>query len=74
MACILENAAGGSRKTRLIYGCNLSPTQFNLYEDCLVEAGLLTVSKREDGVEMFQTTEKGREFLRDYRKIKRMLE
>jgi len=74
MACILENATGGSRKTRLIYRCNLSLTQFNLYEDCLVEARLLTASTREDGVEIFQTTEKGREFLRDYKKIKRMLE
>jgi len=74
MACILENSNDSSRKTRLIYRCNLSLAQFNLYKDCLVEAGLLKVSKREDGVEIFETTEKGKEFLRDYKKIKSILD
>jgi len=74
MACILENSNESSRKTRLIYRCNLSLSQFNLYKDCLVETGLLKVSRREDGVEIFETTEKGKEFLRDYRKIKNILD
>ena len=74
MACILENSNESSRKTRLIYRCNLSLAQFNLYKDCLVEAGLLKVSTREDGAEIFETTEKGKEFLRDYKRIKSVLD
>jgi len=73
MACILENSNETSRKTRLIYRCNLSLSQFNLYRECLVEAGLLKVSKREDGVEIFETTKKGKNFLEDYKKIKKIL-
>ena len=74
MACILENSNESSRKTRIIYRCNLSLAQFNLYKDCLVEAGLLKVSTREDGAEIFETTEKGKEFLRDYKRIKSVLD
>jgi len=74
MACILESSNESSRKTRLIYRCNLSLAQFNLYKDYLVEAGLLKVSTREDGAEIFETTEKGKEFLRDYKRIKSVLD
>jgi len=73
MSCILENSNKSSRKTRLIYGCNLSSSNFNLYKEFLVEAGLLKVSRREDGVEIFETTEKGKEFSKDYRKIQTYL-
>jgi len=74
MACILENSNETSRKTRLIYRCNLSLSQFNLYKDCLVKAGLLNVSRRGDGVEIFGTTDKGKNFLEDYKRIKKILD
>jgi len=74
IASILENCDEGSRKTRLIYRCNLSLSQFNLYKDYLVKVGLLKASKRQDNAEIFEITEKGKEFLKDYRKIKRSLE
>ena len=73
MACILENSIGGSRKTRLIYRCNLSVTQFALYKDCLVEVGLLRSRRLKKGVEMYKTTKKGKEFLMDCEKIKRIM-
>ena len=73
MACILKNSNGASRKTRLIYTCNLNSAQFDLYKDFLVEAGLL-VSTSEKGGEIFETTEKGREFLTDYYRIRSLLE
>jgi len=73
MQCILENSSG-SRKTRLIYRCNLSLSQFNIFKDCLVEAGLLKVSKLKNGVEIFETTEKGKEFLSDYKHLRSILE
>jgi len=72
MECILENSSEG--KTSLIYRCNVSLSQFDLFKDCLVEAGLLKVSKLENGVETFETTEKGNEFLSDYKHIKSILE
>ncbi|MEM1582450.1 MAG: winged helix-turn-helix domain-containing protein [Candidatus Bathyarchaeia archaeon] len=74
IACILENSNDGARKTRLIYKCNLSFSQFNHYKDCLVDSGLLRVSNNEDGTEVFEVTERGREFLRDYKKIKSVLD
>ena len=73
MACILGNSNKSSRKTRLVYSCNLSLSQFNLYKDFLVEAGLLKVSKLENGKEIFETTMKGKEFLKDYAQIKGIL-
>lgn len=74
IAYILKSSNGGARKTKLIYKCNLSFSQFTLYKNCLVKAGLLRVSIQDDGTEIFETTEKGREFLRDYKKIKSVLD
>jgi len=73
MACILKNSNESSRKTRLIYGCNLNLRMFNLYRIILVRGGFLEVSRREDGVEIFDTTVKGKEFITDYRNIERLL-
>ncbi|MBS7634659.1 hypothetical protein KEJ34_04070 [Candidatus Bathyarchaeota archaeon] len=74
IACILDNSNGGSRKTRLIYKCNLSFSQFNHYKNYLIDNDLLKVSNNNDGTEIFDVTEKGREFLRDYKKIKSVLD
>ena len=74
IACILKNSIDGSRKTRLISRSNLNVPQFNLYENLLVEAGLLSILTLEDQTETFETTEKGKEFLRDYAEIKGILE
>jgi len=73
MACILKNSNESSRKTRLIYGCNLNLRVFNLYRKYLVSGGFLKVSRREDGVEIFDTTVKGKEFITDYKNIERIL-
>jgi predicted transcriptional regulator len=73
MACILEHSNVGARKTRLIYRCNLSVAQFNKYVEGLIEGGLLE-KRRENGVQLFVTTEKGREFLQDYERIKETLD
>jgi len=73
IACILENSNDRSRKTRIIYGCNLSLSQFNIYKDYMVETGLLETSRLEEGGEIFETTEKGKEFLKDYEKIKSLM-
>jgi predicted transcriptional regulator len=74
MACILQHSQRGSRKTRLIYKCNLAVSQFNVYADCLSDVGLLRKSSRENGVRIYETTEKGEKFLRDYGRISKILE
>lgn len=63
---MLENSNECSGKTGLIHVCNLSLPVFNMYKDYVVKAGLIEISGIEDGEEIFQTTERGREFLRDY--------
>jgi len=74
MTSILRNSNGSSTKTRLISKCNLNFMQFNLYKDFLLESGLLRVSRKEDGAEIFETTDRGKEFLTDYTEIKGILE
>ena len=73
IACILENSNESSRRKRLASECNLNLSQFNQYKEFLVESGLLEASAREDGIKAFETTEKGKEFLRDYSSIKTIL-
>lgn len=73
IGCILENAIGHSRKTNLIYKCNLSVGQCNLYLDLLTEAGLLRKNNPGSRV-AFATTEKGKTFLKDYKKLKTILD
>ena len=69
LACILENSNESSGKASLIHTCSLDSAQFNLFKSYLIEAGLL-VSTSEDGIEIFEATERGKAFLVDYYKIK----
>lgn len=73
MECLLRSSYNGSRKTRLIYGCNLSLSQFNKYAEYLIEGGLLTKNTNENHIEIFQITKKGIEFLTDIERIKTTL-
>jgi len=74
IACILSNAVGGSGKTRLIYKCNMSLSQFSIYVDRLTEGGLLRKYVNDKGKKIYETTKKGKDFLRDYEKIKKTLD
>ena len=74
MVCLLEKSYDGSRKTRLIYGCNLSLSQFNKYAAYLIEGKLLTKKKDKNSFEIYKITKKGIEFLRDYEKIRKILD
>ncbi len=73
IANLLSNAVSGSRKTRLIYRCNLSVAQFNKYTNYLIDSQLLERSvesiKGKKSYEVYQTTQKGIEFLSDYKRI-----
>lgn len=69
MACILSKAVDGARKTHVMYGCNLSHRQFQVYLDLLAESGLIGLRSESD-VKVLVTTDEGRVFLRDYRRLK----
>ena len=73
IVCILENSNSSSRKTRLIYRCNLSLSQFNFYAECLIRGGLLRKFE-ENRKKIYETTEKGKAFVNDYLKIREVLE
>ena len=69
MASILKEAEKASRKTRIMYQCNLSFRQLKVYLKLLVDNGFLKVIPiRESDVvgEVFETTEKGRSFVKAY--------
>jgi len=76
MANVLRVAAGGAKKTHIMYQCNLSFRQLQVYLDLLVDRGLLTKvseSGKSEEVNLFETTKKGRAFLNAYRNIKVLL-
>jgi predicted transcriptional regulator len=70
LASILKVAGYGRIKTHIMYRANLSHKQLEKYIEFLEEKGLIKLVSREDGKgRMFQVTEKGYEFLREYSHI-----
>ena len=75
MASILNEAVKGTKKTRIMYRCNLSHRQLQRYLKLLLGMELLrSVSKKESGkTYYFKTSAKGRAFLDAYRKLKALM-
>jgi len=75
MASILNEAVKGTKKTRIMYRCNLSHRQLQRYLKLLLGMELLrSVSKKESGkTYYFKTSEKGRAFLDAYRTLKALM-
>ena len=71
IADILASAAGGVRKTSIMYKCNLSFKQLEMYLRFLLKKDLLKMFvKRESATShFFETTERGADFLRAYRNL-----
>ncbi len=66
IADILEASRGKTRKTYLMYRCNLSFRQLENYLGFLMKRGLLHFV--DDGnTDMFKTTDKGERFLEAYK-------
>jgi predicted transcriptional regulator len=65
---ILTSALNGTRRTRLMYSANLNSRRMEKYLGCLMELGL--VEARNNSPVTYVTTDKGREWLRSYEKIK----
>jgi len=67
MVDILTTAREGVRKTEMVYGANLNFNRAERYIPFLEERGLMGNSGA-----VYKTTEKGEEFLREYRRIKEL--
>ena len=72
IADILGIAIGGSLKTRIMYGANLSFAQLNEYLSFLLETKLVESTVQDDKI-VYETTSKGKSFLHNYTKIKDLL-
>jgi predicted transcriptional regulator len=72
MADILETSQSGVKKTCLMYRCNLSFKQLKYYLDFLLRKELLrmTVEDMRSNHDLFETTDKGKEFLKTYNCLK----
>lgn len=63
---ILETAFNGATKTEIVYKANLNFKQVQRFLDFLMKKGLISVSSNKR--KRYHTTEKGKEFIRRYRK------
>jgi len=74
IADILEvaNKEGGVNKTRIVYRANLNFHRLERYMETLTERKLIRENSAE-GDALFETTEKGREFLNRYRKTRDLI-
>ncbi len=75
MANILSEANKGTKKTRIMYRCNLSHRQLQLYLQLLLDMGFLESDSKKEGAKLnhFRTTSKGIEFLDAYHTLKGLM-
>lgn len=73
MANILRVSAGGAKKTHIMYGCNLSYKQLQTYLDLLADRELLKTKSEKGNKGYYETTPKGRAFLKCYQDIQVLL-
>jgi predicted transcriptional regulator len=75
MANILSEANTGTKKTRIMYRCNLSHSQLQIYLQVLRNMGFLASHSKKEGAKLnyFKTTSKGLKFLDAYRALKSLM-
>ena len=75
IASMLGEARKAARKTRIMYRCNLSHRQLQVYLKFLLDMKLLmSISEeRESKTNFYQATTKGRNFLDAYCKLKELM-
>lgn len=75
IADILEASHGGTRKTHLMYHCNLSFKQSKYYLDFLLKKKLLRVAGQGGNPDhgLFEITDKGKKFLKAYKGLKALM-
>jgi predicted transcriptional regulator len=74
LASIISAAVGGARKTHVMYRANLSHSQLQRYLAFLESRGLVrAVESLAANAPLYEATERGMQFLRDYEKLGRYL-
>jgi predicted transcriptional regulator len=75
MANILSEANEGKKKTRIMYRCNLSHSQLQVYLQILHDLGFLASHSKKKGTKpkYFRTTSKGFKFLDAYHNLKSLM-
>ena len=69
---ILGACHGNTKKTHLMYGCNMSFTQLTRYLDLMLDARLLLI-ERYNPHPQFRISDKGKDFLKAYEGLKTLL-
>jgi predicted transcriptional regulator len=72
IADILEHAQMPAKKTKIMYECNLSFNQLKRYLTFLKKRALIR-RKTDNGSVIYQTTDNGQDFLKEYSSIARLL-
>ncbi|MBS7632666.1 hypothetical protein KEJ15_03460 [Candidatus Bathyarchaeota archaeon] len=75
MADILEASHNGTKKTYLMYRCNLAFRQLKSYLNFMVRKNLLCmiIENGDSNLDLYKTTEKGKEFLKAYKNLKALM-
>jgi predicted transcriptional regulator len=77
IANILQAANEGTKKTHVMYRCNLSFRQLNAYLEFLVEMRFLETitmkTENKEDAQLFKTTRKGRDLVEAYHNLKTLL-
>ena len=74
IADILEASKGKTRKTYLMYRCNLSFRQLENYLNLLLKGGLISIIENNDNnTSLFRITEKGERFLETYKGLQGLM-
>jgi predicted transcriptional regulator len=74
IADILDQAKQGTKKTRIMYMCNLSFRQLRVYLDFLMKRGFLSLTNSgEENARIFRTTRKGLAFLKAYQALQAVI-
>lgn len=75
IAHILNTSLNGAKKTQLMYKCNLSFKQLEIYLRLLLSKQLLNgkLSRESRELVVYTTTDKGRSFLQAYRTLNALL-
>lgn len=75
MADILTETVRDTKKTHIMYNCNLSHRRLQIYLELLIETGLLSSHSDEGGTRerFFRITSKGAKFLSAYHELKGLI-
>jgi predicted transcriptional regulator len=73
LAELIASADGATAKTRMMYKSNLDTRALKKYLQYLMDKGFLVLVVNENDRHCYQPTEKGRQFLHDYRRVELQL-